>query len=115
MDLKVAIFKELVRKGYSELSDGRKVWDVANRSFLYMTSELVKSFLEVRQHPRYRQVIIDIEKDLLKKNSKDFVKGLKNEPYNLIDIGCGDGSKAKAFLEALGGEGKVRFCPFAPN
>jgi uncharacterized SAM-dependent methyltransferase len=115
MDLKVEISKELIRNGYSELNDGRKVWDISNRSFLYMTPELVEAFLEVRQHPRYKQIIIDIEKELLKKNGSEFVKGLGDEPYNLIDMGCGDGSKAQVFLESLAGRGKIRFCPVGPN
>jgi uncharacterized SAM-dependent methyltransferase len=115
MELREAIFKELVRNGYSELSDGRKVWDISNRSLLYMTSELVADFLRVRQHPRYKQVIIDIEKDLLKKHGEDFVRSLGDEPYNLIDMGCGDGSKAMAFLESLRGRGKIRFCPVGLN
>jgi uncharacterized SAM-dependent methyltransferase len=115
MELKEAIFSELVKKGYSELSDGRKVWDISNRSLLYMTKSLVEDFLKVRQHPRYSQIIIDIEKDLLKKHGEDFVRSLGEEPFNLIDMGCGDGDKAKAFLEALKGKGKVRFCPVGPN
>jgi len=113
MELKERLFRELVKKGYSQLSDGRKVWDVANRSFMYVTKELAEAFLNARAHPRYKEVVIDIEMRLLRENSKMF-DGL-DEPFNLIDMGCGDGGKAKVFLELLDGKGRLRFCPVNVN
>ncbi len=110
MELKEVLFKELVKKGYSELKDGRKVWDVANRSILYMTPELVDSFLKLREHPRYQKTIVEIETELLKKNAEKLINGHISGPFNLIDLGCEDGSKAKTFIKALNGKTKVRFC-----
>ncbi len=110
MELKEALCEELMKKSYSELKDGRRVWDVANRSLLYMTPELVNTFLKVREHPRYKKTIIEIETKLLKQNAGKFAKELENTPFNLIDMGCEDGSKAKIFIEALQGKGNVRFC-----
>src|SRR3989344_1587370 len=110
MKLKEFLFKELVKKGYSELKDGRKIWDVANRSILYMTPELVDSFLKLREHPRYQRTIVEIETELLKKNTEKLINGHISSPFNLIDMGCEDGSKAKTFIKALNGKTKVRFC-----
>jgi len=110
MELKEVLFKELVKKGYSELKDGRKVWDVANRSIIYMTPELVDSFLKLREHPRYQKTIVEIETELLNGNAKKLIDGHINGPFNLIDMGCEDGSKAKIFIKALNGKTKVRFC-----
>tara|TARA_Y100000310_G_C20696985_1_gene826375 strand:+ start:1806 stop:2750 length:945 start_codon:yes stop_codon:yes gene_type:complete len=114
-ELKDALFKELVRKGYSICKEGRRVWDVANRSLLYMTPELAEAFLKVRSHPRYKATIIDIETGLLKDNADKFVKEFGEEPFNLIDMGCGDGIKAKVFIEALCGHCKLRYCPVNVN
>ncbi len=115
MVLKELLFKELVRRGYSKRSSGEKVWDVSNRSFLYMTTELTNAFLEMWAHPRYRATVIQAEIDLLKANSGKIINGLSDEAYNLIDLGCGNGTKAGVFLESLRGKGKFRYCPVSPS
>jgi len=115
MELKTELFGELVKKGYAECGDGRRVWDVANRGLLYKTDEQAKAFLKLRDHPRYRATIINIEIDLLKKMAGKFVKKVGDRPCNLIDMGCGDGKKAKEFISILGGVGDIRYCPASPN
>jgi uncharacterized SAM-dependent methyltransferase len=115
MELKEQLIRELVKNGYSKNSKGRKVWNIANRSLLYIKPEQASSFLKVRSHPRYRKTIIDIEVELLKKNSEKFVKEIINGPFNLIDMGCGDGTKTKEFIKALGGNGDLRFVPVNSN
>lgn len=115
MELKELIFKELVKNGYFQHKDGRKVWEAANRSFLYATIELAKSFLRLENHPRYKKTVIDSETNLLKENTKKFTEELKNENYNLIKVGCGNGEKTKVFLKELSGKGKLRFWPVNTN
>ena len=110
MKMKDVLFEELVKNGYSQLKYGKKVWEAANRSFLYMTPELVKSFLKLRQHPRYVKTITEIETQLLKKHAQSIARGLSGLSFNLIDMGCEDGSKAKALLESVNGKSKVKFC-----
>ena len=110
MELKDALFEELIKNGYSQLKDGRNVWDVANRSLLYMTPGLVKSFLKLRRHPRYVKTIIEIETELLKKHSQSITKDLLNINFNLIDMGCEDGSKAMILIDSLKGKGNCSFC-----
>jgi uncharacterized SAM-dependent methyltransferase len=110
MDMKGRLFKQLIKKGYSEVGD-RKVWDLSNRSFMYMSDELAKKFLEFRNFPRYKKTIVDIESDLIKKSAEKFLTDKKGESCNLIDMGCGDGSKAKAFINSLSNDCKLRYCP----
>ena len=113
-ELRDRLFKELMKGGYS-MSNGRKVWNVANRSLLYFTDELAKNFLEFRNFPRYREVFIDIEIALLKENAKRFLAELGDKPFNLIDIGCVDGIKAKTLIEEFCGDCKLRYCPVHIN
>jgi uncharacterized SAM-dependent methyltransferase len=111
MNIKERLFKELVRKGYSKCKEGRSVWDISNRSFLYMTDELAKKFLEFRNFPRYKRTIVDIETSLLENNSDKIKEGVEGGSFNLIDMGCGDGSKAKVFIRKVCNDCNVRFCP----
>jgi len=115
MEIKELLFKELMRNGYAERSDGRRVWDVADRCLLYKTDELAKAFLKLRAHPRYKATIINIEMELLESVAPKFIEKVGDEPCNLIDMGCGDGKKAKIFLRSLKGRGKIRFCPVNTN
>ncbi len=114
MKFKEVLLKELVKKGY-EVKENKKVWNLANRSLLYMTPELAKSFLKLNEHPKYKKTVIEIEMDLIKKHAKEFVRCMNNDSYNLIDMGCGNGNKAKIFLEALEGKGKIRYCAVSPS
>ncbi len=108
------LFKELVKKGYSEFK-GRRIWDIANRSFLYGNDELAKKFLEFRSFPRYKKTIVDIEVGLIKDNAGRFLSGLGEDAFNLIDMGCGDGSKAIELIRELDKSYKIRFCPIHIN
>ena len=104
------VFKELVKNGYS-LRFGTRVWDIAKRDLLYMTPELSKGFLNLRNHERYKVNLIDREVDLLRVNSDKILVAIGDEAFNLIDVGCGDGLKANAFIESTCDKCKIRFCP----
>ena len=104
------VFKELVKNGYS-LRFGTRVWDVAKRDLLYMTPELSKAFLTLRNHEKYKANLIDREVDLLRVNSDKILSAIGDEAFNLIDVGCGDGLKASVFIESTLDKCKIRFCP----
>ena len=108
------IFKEIIKRGYAE-SDSGRVWDIANMSFLHLTSEMAKGYLNLKEHPRYKATVVDIEIDLLKKHSANFLKCVENCQFNLIDFGCSDGLKAKVVIESLSKEMKFRYCPVSVN
>ena len=111
MKLKEQLLKYIVREGPS-MKNGNRVWDIAHRKFLYMTPELVKKFLAMRSHERYKQLVIDKEIDLIKEGRDFFVNGFGAANFNLIDLGCGDGTKAKTFISMFkDSKSKIKFCP----
>jgi len=118
MEFRNLLFKELVKKGKKK-EQGKTVFDIANRSFLYMTPELIDAFLKLRAHPRYKKTVIDKELALIKENSQALIKtcfnGNEECGWNLVDLGCGDGLKSKAFLESIKDIGKIRYCPITVN
>jgi len=110
MQLKNELFREFIKNGYAT-EDGKKVWNIADRRFLYMNPKLSKSFLELRNFEFYRQQVIDREIALLHAHSLKLRKLVGEDPYNLIDVYCGDGKKACEFVNALGDSGNIRYCP----
>lgn len=114
MNLKESLIKEMIKGGYYEHKDGRKVWEAADRSLLYVKPQQARAFLNLTAHPRYKKTVIDIETSLLSQYSKKFMENVK-EPFNLIDMGCADGIKSKAFIQGLNGVGKIRFMPVNLN
>lgn len=114
MELKELLLAELSKNGYADAS-GNKVWSVANRSLIYITPAQVRGFMNIRKHPRYKSTVTEIEMELIKKNSEKFIQMCGEKSFNLIDMGCGDGSKAKVFLTSIKDNKKVRYCPVSPN
>lgn len=114
-EIKDRLFKELVKKGYSQSQKGVKCWDAANRSLMYANEELAKKFLEFRDFPRYRKIVVDTEIALIKDNAAKFFDDGEELNFNLIDLGCGDGLKAKVFIGALGEKYNLRYCPVHIN
>ena len=111
MVFKKELLKHLIRVGPS-MKNGNRVWDIAHRKFLYMNSELVKKFLALRSYPRYKEIIIHKEIDLLKKLKGSFINQISETNFNLIDLGCGDGTKSKAFFELFKeSKSNIRFVP----
>jgi len=108
------VFKELVKNGYS-IRDGTRVWDVARRDLLYMTPDLSKAFLELRENERYKANLIDKETQLIKENISKVCDIVGDDSFNLIDVGCGDGLKAGSFIQAVGDKAKIRFCPVSTS
>ena len=104
-------FEELIKKGYVQRSDGRKIWDIANRSLLYMTKDLAEAFLRLQSHPRYKATIVNIEMELLEKVAKDFLFKAGSEPFNLIDISCGNGKKAASLMSLLQDKVDINYLP----
>ena len=114
MGLKGALLKELIKHGYSK-EDNSRVWNIADRSFRYINKDMALSFLKLREHPRYKTTIMDIEIKLLKENILKFIESLGRCEFNLIDMGCIDGEKTKAIISSLPKEIKFRYCPVNVN
>jgi uncharacterized SAM-dependent methyltransferase len=110
MSIKKNLLDELIKQGYSE-ENSTRVWDLAHRSFRYINEDMAKAFLKIKEHPRAKLTIIDTEIKLLKDNISKFLKPLEDSNFNLIDMGCSDGNKAKAIIDTLDKKIKFRYCP----
>lgn len=114
MVLKTMLLKELIKNGYSE-ENNSKVWNIANTSFWFINPEMSKAFLKLNQVPRYKALIMDTETKLLKENIGNFLKSTENSLFNLIDMNCTDGSRAKTIIKSLPKTLKFRYCPVCFN
>ncbi len=114
MPIKAQLVKSFIRNGYAEKS-GNKIWDIAERKFLYMTPELAKAFLNLKNFEAYKSQVVDREIALIHATSPTLVDEIGEEPFNLIDIYCGDGTKAVEFIKALDNKVKVRYCAVNVN
>ncbi len=104
------IFRELIGRGYS-IRGKTRIWNLSEPKLLYLTPELTKGFLNLTKFSVYKKKVYDIEVDLLKKNALNILAPFDGRPFNLIDLGCGDGIKAKEFIKSLKGKSKLRYCP----
>ena len=76
---------------------------------------MAKGFLRLREHPRYKTNIMDAEIKLLKDNSPHFLKEFENKSFNLVDMGCADGTKSIEIISSLPKSMKIRYCPVSIN
>jgi uncharacterized SAM-dependent methyltransferase len=104
------IFKELLKRGYS-LEGNTRIWNIADSKLWYLAPEQAQAFLDLEGHGKYKEDITEKEIGLIKDNTSQITKILNGDSVNIIDIGCGDGSKAKLFIEALQGKVNFRYCP----
>ena len=114
MITKDILIKELIKNGPAK-QNGVNVWDISKRTFRYVSKEMAESFLKLQEHSRYKATIIDTEIKLLKENASEFLKGLKDAPFNLIDVSCTEGTKAKIIIDSLPKTMKIRYCPACVN
>ena len=108
------LLRELIKNGPAK-QNGANVWDISKRTFRYINKDMAESFLKLQEHPRYKATIIDTEIKLLKENASEFLKGLKDTPFNLIDVSCTEGLKAKVIISSLPKTMKIRYCPSCVN
>ena len=110
MHINSVIFRELIKRGYSR--DGKKrVWDVSQSKLWYLTPELVKGYLNLKRYSPYRKRVINDEVSLLQKHMPAIVEQFWRKGFNIIDLGCGEGSKAEVLIKLLPSNVKVRYCP----
>ena len=110
MNINGTIFKELVKRGYS-IRGSKRVWDVSDSRLWYLTPELSEGFLNLKNYVPYRVKVIDTEFDLIEKNAEKLKDICSGGSFNLIDLGCGDGTKAAAFIKKVSCGSKMRYCP----
>lgn len=104
------IFKELIKRGYS-LEGSTRIWDIADSKLWYLTPKQAQSYLDLLDSESYKSNYGPKEMTLIGDNIQEIIQSVTGEPLNLVDLGCGDGRKAKIFVEELSKENKVRYCP----
>lgn len=109
-----AVFKEFIKYG-PEKKGQNQIWKITNSKILYMSPELAKGFLDLCNHELYRKKIAEREIALIKKHTSNFLKNINAEKINLIDLGCGDGTKAKELIAQIDKKIKIRYCPVDIN
>jgi len=104
------IFKELIKRGYS-LKNNIRSWNIADSKLWYLTPGQAQSYLDLLDSESYKSEFGPKEMTLIGKNISTIVEAVAKEPVNLVDIGCGDGRKAKIFVEEISKKNQVRYCP----
>jgi uncharacterized SAM-dependent methyltransferase len=104
------IFHELIKRGYSQEGKTR-IWNIADSKLWYLTPEQAQAYLDVLDSESYKSEFGPKEMTLIGTNISMIVETAAKEPINLVDIGCGDGRKAKIFVEEISKKTKMRYCP----
>jgi uncharacterized SAM-dependent methyltransferase len=112
VDMKInnLIFSEIIKRGYK--LDGRtRVWNLSDSKLWYLTPKQSQGFLNVEENPEYKKNLTETEINLIKENLGFFLSQMKAKTYNIIDIGCGNGTKASLFIGELSKSLNIRYCP----
>ena len=108
------LLKAFLKNGYAS-SNGNKSWELTDLQFLFLTPDLAKGFLKFMRNPLYRKQFFELEISMIRQNAIEIAKVIGDEPFNLIDLLCGDGLKAVEFIKAFnsqtGGKVQIRYCP----
>jgi uncharacterized SAM-dependent methyltransferase len=108
------IFKELIKRGYS-LDGNTRIWNIADSKLWYITPEQAQAYLNLDLNPTYKRFSGQGEaQELIHNNIKDIVKSIEGESFNIIDLGCGNGTKTAFLIQEihkLNSDLKMRYCP----
>ena len=105
------IFKELIKRGYS-LEGNTRIWNIADSKLWYLTPEQSQAYLDLENSEEYNDAVgEDRGQKLIEDQAEEIIKWAKNEPINVIDLGCGDGEKALGLIKAFKDRLKIKYCP----
>ena len=105
------IFKELIKRGYS-LEGNTRIWNIADSKLWYLTNEQAQAYLDLENSQEYNDAVGEDEgQKLIEDQAEEIIKWAKNEPINVIDLGCGDGKKAAGLIKAFKEKLKIKYCP----
>lgn len=109
MQVNDLIFRELIKRGYSLEGDTR-VWNISDSKLLYITPEQAKIFLKMEEEAKFQKSAFNNEVELIQDHIKDIEKYIGKKPFNMVDLGCGDGKKAIILLSHFKDKSKIRYC-----
>lgn len=108
------LLNAILKNGYAQ-TNGNKSWELTDLQFLALTPDLAKGFLKFSTHPMYRKQFFELEVSMIHEHASKIARAVGNEPFNLIDIWCGDGLKAVEVIKAINSQTdepiKIRYCP----
>jgi hypothetical protein len=112
--LRTLVARTLVKNGVARFN-GNRSWELLEREFLFLTPELAEGFLSFSKNPVYAKEVVGREQALITAQSGALTQQIGNEPFNLIDVYCGDGAHAvhviREFNAKTGGKVPIRYCP----
>lgn len=104
------IFRELIKRGYAA-EDDIKVWNIADSKLWYLKPEQAQSYLDLLDSESYKSDYGPKEMTLIGENMGKIIQKIGEGPFNIVDLGCGDGRKAVRFVESISKKTKVRYYP----
>lgn len=108
------IFRELLKRGYS-LEGNTRVWNIADSKLWYLTPEQAQGYLDLENTSSYAETVNKQQgENLMTVNVKEVIERIGDFPLNVVDLGCGDGTKAAILIKAikkLNPNIRVRYCP----
>lgn len=104
------IFKELIKRGYS-LDGNTRIWNIADSKLWYLTPKQAQGYLDLEKSAEYQKDVNQAGESLVEENMKNIMESVEGGPLNVVDLGCGDGRKAKQVMQHLKEKNKLRYCP----
>lgn len=112
MKINDLIFKELIKRGYS-LEGKTRVWNIADSKLWYLTPNQAQKYLDLDKDASYKKYTGQKQGELLEeKNINEIIEGIgRKVAINIVDLGCGDGTKAAKIMTLLKDRYQMRYCP----
>ena len=108
------LLRSFIKNGSSNIN-GSNSWELTDSQYLYLTPDMAKNFIEFTRNPLYRTQFFTLEVSMIYKVAKNIAKSIGDEPFNLVDIWCGDGLKAVELIKSLNAISvkpiKINYCP----
>lgn len=107
------LLQGFLKNGFAK-TNGNKSWELTDLQYLSLTDDMAKGFLSFSTTASYRKQFFELELRLIKEQANLISKSIGNEPFNLIDIYCGDGFKASELIKELVSKNKnlrICYCP----
>ncbi|MBM3231925.1 L-histidine N(alpha)-methyltransferase [Candidatus Pacearchaeota archaeon] len=107
------LLQGFLKNGFAK-TNGNKSWELSDLQYLSLTDDMARGFLSFATTPSYRKQFFELELRLIKEQADLISKSIGNEPFNLIDIYCGDGFKASELIKEIVSRNKsaeICYCP----
>lgn len=108
------IFRELIKRGYS-LEGNTRIWNIADSKLWYLTPKQSQGYLDLDSDDTYsRDIGTHQGEELIESFAQDIIGAMGNEPFNIVDLGCGNGKRGAhliKILKKIKSDLKIRYCP----